>query len=311
MAQEQAPNSENPVEFYVVVKDGYENPTLEQYYSSDGQNKTEQTGGQFTLLEEPEVIGTDKTSSQKLFYSSSDEQYRYRYFKVTATPIEYKIEYVLDGGNNASENPDKYTVEDTITLAAPTRTGYTFTGWTWEGQDTPQTTAVISEGSTGNKTFTAHWIENPPQTEKVTITFNGNGGTPSTSSQTIDKGASLGTLPSVTKHGYKFAGWYTNPTGGTRITSSTTFSTNTTVYAHWEGDFIEGKPSESDDPSVSYNPNYGGKTWCTRSYNKNDKVYVEEDFPSWFEKILNRDGYTLTGWKDQNTGTVYLSLIHI
>ena len=71
---------------------------------------------------------------------------------------EYSITYELDGGANAEGNPDTYTVEQDITLSAPTRAGYTFTGWTWDGQTEPQTTVNLAAGSvTGDLTFTANW----------------------------------------------------------------------------------------------------------------------------------------------------------
>ena len=73
---------------------------------------------------------------------------------------EYDITYELDGGTNAEGNPDTYTVEQDITLSAPTRAGYTFTGWTWDGQTEPQTTVNLAAGSvTGDLTFTANWQE--------------------------------------------------------------------------------------------------------------------------------------------------------
>ena len=71
---------------------------------------------------------------------------------------KYDITYELDGGTNAEGNPDTYTVEQDITLSAPTRAGYTFTGWTWDGQTEPQTTVNLAAGSvTGDLTFTANW----------------------------------------------------------------------------------------------------------------------------------------------------------
>lgn len=52
-------------------------------------------------------------------------------FTAQWTPIDYKITYNLDGGTNSSSNPSTYNIEsDTITLNAPSKTGYTFTGWT-------------------------------------------------------------------------------------------------------------------------------------------------------------------------------------
>ena len=69
--------------------------------------------------------------------------------------------------------------------------------------------------------------------QRYTITFNGNGGTPSvTSMTTIDQ--KLPELPIATRSGrYNFDGWYTEKNGGTKITTATLFDKDTTVYAHW------------------------------------------------------------------------------
>ena len=74
---------------------------------------------------------------------------------------------------------------------------------------------------------------NNHQGQRYTITFNGNGGTPSiTSMTTIDQ--KLPELPTATHSGrYSFDGWYTAASGGTKITTATVFYENTTVYAHW------------------------------------------------------------------------------
>ena len=73
--------------------------------------------------------------------------------------ISYPITYELDGGENAPENPDSYTIEsETITLKAPTKEGYLFKGWTGaEREQTQPDTASIPHGSTGPRSFTAHW----------------------------------------------------------------------------------------------------------------------------------------------------------
>ena len=78
--------------------------------------------------------------------------------------VTYDILYALEGGTNAAANPSSYTVADTLTLTAPVREGYTFTGWTWEGQPEPKLTVQVPAGTTGTLRFTAHWQENeqPP-----------------------------------------------------------------------------------------------------------------------------------------------------
>ena len=72
-------------------------------------------------------------------------------------PKTYHIAYTLDGGT--ASNPATYTVaSDAITLNNPTRTGYTFTGWS--GTDLigeNNMTVTIPQGSTGDRTYTAHW----------------------------------------------------------------------------------------------------------------------------------------------------------
>ena len=77
-----------------------------------------------------------------------------------------------------------------------------------------------------------HEIDTPVPTE-FTITFNGNGGTPSVGSMRTTN-QKLTSLPTATRSGrYSFDGWYTAASGGTKITTATVFYENTAVYAHW------------------------------------------------------------------------------
>ena len=83
------------------------------------------------------------------------------------TLITYTISYVLNGGTNGS-NPASYTVESsTITLADPTRAGWSFTGWYTDAGFTSQTTSIGS-GSTGNRTLYAKWSVTYPGTIAIT-----------------------------------------------------------------------------------------------------------------------------------------------
>ena len=73
----------------------------------------------------------------------------------------------------------------------------------------------------------------PPAPTEFIVTFDGNGGTPSDGSMTTTD-QKLTSLPSASRSGsYSFDGWYTEKSGGTKITTDTVFSANTTVYAHW------------------------------------------------------------------------------
>ena len=85
--------------------------------------------------------------------------------------ITYTITYNLDGGTNSSNNPVSYTIEsDDITLESPTKSGYTFTGWTTDTITTPTKDLKIEKGSTGDKTFTANWEANT-----YTVTLDATG----------------------------------------------------------------------------------------------------------------------------------------
>ena len=86
----------------------------------------------------------------------------------------YAITYDLDGGT-AEGNPDSYTIEaENITLNAPTKAGYTFTGWS--GTDLTgenNMTVTIEKGSIGDRSYTAHWR------------YNGGGGSSSSPSYPV------------------------------------------------------------------------------------------------------------------------------
>ena len=115
--------------------------------------------------------------------------------------IEYTIITLLEGGNAGSSQVYFYTVEQTVTLPTPTRTGYTFLGWTGEGITTPQPNVTIPKGSTGDKTY----IENWKLTEyNITMDLNGGSGETTLLYTVIDDEFAL---PTPTRNGYEFSGW--------------------------------------------------------------------------------------------------------
>ena len=77
------------------------------------------------------------------------------------TVNQYTITYNLAGGTVES-NPNTYTIETkAFTLKNPTKSGYTFTGWSGTGLDGEKNmTVTIPTGSTGNRIYTAHWRYN-------------------------------------------------------------------------------------------------------------------------------------------------------
>lgn len=79
-------------------------------------------------------------------------------------------------------------------------------------------------------------VQNNAATKIHTINFNANGGSVSTSYKQVKAGETYGDLPTPTRSGYTFDGWYTAASGGTQVTSSTTVNLSSdqiTLYAHW------------------------------------------------------------------------------
>lgn len=91
--------------------------------------------------------------------------------------VNYSISYNLNGGI-ATNNPTNYTIEtNSFTLNNPTRTGYTFTGWTGSNGTTPQTSVTIYNGTTGNLNYVANWQEEVVQEKNPNLTVSYNVGT--------------------------------------------------------------------------------------------------------------------------------------
>ena len=138
------------------------------------------------------------------------------------TATSYNITYELNGGSVVIfVNPTAYTIESSRVIYSPTKTGYTFLGWTWEGQTEPVLSVTIPAGSTGDKHYVANW-----QANTYTITYDANGGEVSPTSQDIVYGTEY-TLATPTRVGYDFGGWLYNDTiqtdGVWSLTTSPTF----------------------------------------------------------------------------------------
>ena len=73
----------------------------------------------------------------------------------------------------------------------------------------------------------------PASAITYTVSFNANGGKASTTRRNVKKNASVGSLPSATRKGYRLKGWYTKKSGGSRISASTTVRADVTYYARW------------------------------------------------------------------------------
>jgi uncharacterized repeat protein (TIGR02543 family) len=143
---------------------------------------------------------------------------------------QYTITYNANGGNvTPASQTENYNTS--VTLPTPTRTEYTFNGWYSAATGgTKYGNAGDSYTISGNVTMYAQWTIN-----RYTITYNANGGTVTPASQTVNYNTSV-TLPTQTRTGYHFDGWFSAATGGTRYGTggdSYTVTGNITLYAQW------------------------------------------------------------------------------
>ena len=200
------------------------------------------------------------------------------------TADEYRIDYVLDGGTVTS-NPDKYTIESPdITINNPSKTGYTFVGWT-ESTENPKNPFIIEHGSTGNKTLTAHYTP-----IEYGISYNYNGGTlpegvTNPNKYTIESPDI--TINNPSKTGYTFIGW----NDGTNTNNPYVISTGTTGTISLEAiyqinqytvTFMDGENQFGEIEKVDYNntatepetsPSKTGYTFSHWSLTENGPAY--------------------------------------
>lgn len=210
----------------------------------------------------------------------------------------YTISYNANGGSGAPSAQTKtYGVNLTLSSTVPTRTGYTFLGWS---TSSTATSATYSAGGTftSNATTTLYavWKNNT-----YTVTLNANGGTVSTGSVTVTYDGSDyynmdWNIP--TREGYTFKGWYTATSGGTQIYNASGVCVNDGTY--WSSNkwiYTGNKTFYAQWNTVTYtisfdaNGGLGAPSAVTKTHG------TALTLPS---TIPTRNGYEFAGW---TTGT--------
>ena len=201
----------------------------------------------------------------------------------TPVPPKQEVEY----GHTATKPAD------------PTLKGYTFAFW-YLGEDEQNATAYdFNTPVTENITLTAKWTQNT-----YTVTFDPNGGNElaeADKTKAVKIGEAYGELPTPTRKGYNFAGWYTEAEEGTVVTADTTVSamTDHTLYAHWEA-------KKANVHIMIFKSNDLGTPIVDRAYTT-DAVYgdtldlAEIDPSSYLDFDFEIDG----GWYDDGLFNLY------
>ena len=214
-------------------------------------------------------------------------------------PTEFTITVKTDGNGTASASHAKAVVGTEIRLTATPNKGYHFKEW-----------EVISGGVTitnnkflmPNDNVEVKAIFEKDAPTEFTITFDGNGGTPSVGSMTTTN-QKLSSLPGASRSKHSFNGWYTEKNGGTKVTTDTVFSANTTVYAHWT--YTGG--GYYYPPVTYYTLRFetgGGSDISSVQGTYNAYIDLTQYVPTW-------RGHTFTGWYSERSLTNKVSGVYL
>lgn len=209
------------------------------------------------------------------FLDKYDNSFFSQSFTVTVKSTPYTVFYDANGGT-------VLTAKETVTngnvygmLPTPIRDGYIFEGWYTSRDGGSRVTADTVVNLTADQTLYAHWTNQP-----YTVSFDANDGDVRTSGMTVTNGSTYGSLPTPTRDGYTFEGWYTSRNGGSKVTADTTVNliSDQTLYAHW-----------TNQPyTVNFDAN-GGDVHTSSMTVANGGTYGSLPTPI-------RDGYIFEGW---------------
>ena len=207
-----------------------------------------------------------------------------------------------------------YGTKNNIDITIPTKTGYTFKGYRSIADVTFGSTSAVLGDAYTIPSGTLYYDENgkfvavstdsngnflslfsSPSTISLvaeweantyTVTFNPKGGSVSPTSKDVTYNATYGDLPTPTRTGYTFNGWFTEETNGTQVTSSTTvqITTDQTLYAHWT--------AKTYTVNLNIQGGTGGTTQVTTTF---DSAMPSATAPS-------RTGYTFKGYYSEQNG---------
>ena len=200
------------------------------------------------------------------YYGGSMDFYRY----IINDPQGYYTIYGENFYNYPSINDPtlfSYAIS-TSDITLPTPQSADFLGWYLTSDFSGNPVTVIKAGTSGNLVLYAKWAS----IEQYTITFNSDGGTEVDPIEVYSNGKV--TLPTVTKDGYEFLGWYYNDTK-VENTFNYTYDTDITLVAKWEKLY-----------NVTFNSD-GGTTVNSVTIKENETITLP---------TITKDGYTFLGW---------------
>ena len=254
--------------------------------------RTTETSSSFGWIDEGDIIYALASSGNmtQVLYPKSDGKYRCAWVFSSDIVKKYTISFNANGGAGAPGNQTKTSGENlTLSLTVPTRTGYSFLGWSTNADATSaQYGAGGVYATDADATLYAVW-----KTNQYNVSFDANGGTGAPSPQTKTHGTAL-TLSSAkpTRAGYSFFGWATTSTATSAAYSAGgAYNENTSVvlYAVWKANTY----------SVTYDANGGTGTMQNSNHVFDKKTALNAN-------AFVRDGYEFAGWSTNAVDENYM-----
>lgn len=234
----------------------------------------------------------------------------------TVTLASYLVTFDANGGRVSPTSTAVTIGKKYGPLPTPNRYGYDFDGWYTEkiGGKDKKVTETDVVGTNPPTTLYAHWTA-----KKCLVALSANGGKINTASGQVNTknytatyGSKYNFLPTPTRTGgYNFDGWYTEKTGGTKITSDTTVTTtnNHILYAHWS--LKPATAPYSVELTMDKTSDYGAEFSCrvssasTNDYTTTYTWYACDDEDGKNGKPLTDENGNPTDPKNPTAGTHY------
>lgn len=222
------------------------------------------------------------------YYTLYGNSTLYAVWQSSGGTTQYYLNFNLQGGSGTFNTLyGVYGERLFIPSSSPTKTGYTFQGWSTSSTGSPQYQPGDYYTIYSNTILYAIWGES---TQYCTITFDANGGTGAPASQQKDVGeATYIPYAKPTRNGYTFLGWSTS-----KYTSTADYQPgqaytpygDMTFYAVWEQNVVKTW-------TITYNANGGENAPSPQTANVGQSIIITQDKPI-------RSGYTFLGWSTWN-----------
>ena len=176
------------------------------------------------------AFGSDVVSVSPVFGPVNSATTYYVECKIVETP-EFTLSFEENGGSEITDMAIKGGIS-LGNLPTPARTGYSFDGWYADKELTKAFEETVMPMA--DTTIYAKWTA-----KEYNVTLHVNGGNAWENKESPVKlkyESKYGKLPVPTRSGYGFAGWFTEPEGGSQINEDTkvTILADQTLYAHWK-----------------------------------------------------------------------------